>query len=302
MERMNVVVGIDDKYTMPCGITLISLLENCKTPQNVDVYVIQGKNKLAQANQKKLRQAVESRNGRIYFKEIIASDYLEFTPGAYYSEAICYRIFAPRIFPHLKRVLYLDSDVLVSGDINEIYFTPLGNKYIGAVKDQGEKIAPKMVNHYHKIVGKKGTYFNSGLLLIDCIKWKKFNTEKKVIDYIVKNKPSLPDQDALNYVFNGKVHYLPDKWDVFFKNLIFNVWHFFDNPKGTGMIHFQSPYKPFKSFRITRYEYAYMKYMLRSPWSDMVPMGLAVKLLHPFFCIYLFFWVISQKIKYTKFF
>jgi len=297
MERMNVVVGIDDKYTMPCGITLISLLENCSRAKDIDIYVIHGKGKLSEENKSKLRESVESRKARIFFKEIIASDYLNFKPGAYYSEAICYRIFGPRIFPKLKRMLYIDSDLLVLGDITEIYFTNFGNKYIGAVKDQGTKISPKIINHYRKIVGDKGTYFNSGVLLIDCVKWKKFGTEKKLIDFIVSGRASLPDQDALNYVFNGKVFYLPDKWNFFFKNLIFNVWHFFDNPEGIGIIHFQSPYKPFKSYRITRYEFAYMKYLLLSPWKNMVYFGLLSKILHPFLCIYLFFWLLAQRFK-----
>ncbi|MFA5930744.1 MAG: glycosyltransferase family 8 protein [archaeon] len=297
MDRMNVVVGIDDKYTMPCGITLISLLENCSTPELVDIYVIHGKGKLSEENKSKLRESVKPKKANISFKEIISSEYLNFKPGAYYSEAICYRIFGPRIFPNLKRMLYLDSDLLVLGDICEIYSTKFGDKYIGAVKDQGTKLNPSMINHYTKIVGEKGTYFNSGVLLIDCIKWKKFGAEKKVIDYIVSGKACLPDQDALNNVFNGKVLYLPDKWNFFFKNLILNVWHFFDNPKGIGIIHFQSPYKPFKSPRITRYEFAYMKYLFISPWKGMVPLGLLSKLLHPFFCLYLFFWVFFNNLK-----
>jgi lipopolysaccharide biosynthesis glycosyltransferase len=297
MERINVVVTIDNKFTMLCGVTLISLLENCSKPTQVDVYVISGKGKLSDENKQKLVECVKPRGARIFFKDFVLSDFMEPNIKTYYSEAICYRIFAPRLLKGVKRFLYLDSDMFVVGDICDIFFRDFGNNYIAAVEDQGEKIKPGFKSHYKKVVG-DNKYFNSGLLIVDCVKWRKLGAEKKMIDYINSGNLILLDQDALNKIFVGKVLFLEPKWDFFFNNLILNVWHFFDNPKGLGIIHYQSPYKPFSSPRITRYEFAYMKYLALSPWKHLIPQRLLIKLLHPFFCLYLFVkWGLLTKIK-----
>ncbi len=286
-ESMNVVVAIDNKYAIQCGITLLSMLENTKTPEKVNVFLLTEKRKLSEENKKKLLQVVESRKAKMHFKEIDISKHLKVKITSYHSPAMCYRLLAPSMLRELDRFLYLDSDILVLGDISEIYFTDLSDKYIGAIKDQGEKIAPKIKEHYKRIVG-KGTYFNSGILLVDCKKWRKINADKKAFAFIAEGKAPIFDQDALNHVFNEKVKFLPDKWNFFFRNIVFGVHHFFDKPKNIGIIHFQSPYKPFSSPRITRYEFEYLKYLIKSPWKWIVPQKLLLKLLHPFYCVYLF--------------
>jgi len=296
MERINVVVTIDDKYSMLCGITLISLLDNCSKPELVDIYVVSDKGKLSKENKKKLIDCVKPRMGRIFFKEFVLADFLQYKVRAYQSEAIWYRIFVPRLLSNLKKYLYLDSDLLVVGDISEIYFSDLGKKWIGAVADQGEKINPNMVKHYKRVVG-VNKYFNAGVVLINTKIWCKINAEKKMIALIKTGKMLLEDQDALNTIFVGKVFFFSPKWNFFFKNLIFDLWHFFDNPNGLGIIHYQSPYKPFSSPRITRYEFAYMHYLLNSPWKKIVAPRLLLKLLHPFFCIKLFFLVLKLNSK-----
>lgn len=286
MEKINIVFGIDNKYTMPCGIAIISILENTNLKERFNFFILHNPKRLSKENKNLLKGICDDYKSKIYFISFDMKKLLNASAKNYYSEATYYRIFAPDLIKENK-LLYLDGDILVTDDISKLYYVNLENKVLGVVHDQGYKIDKRIEDYYDKIVGRK-SYFNAGIILIDAKKFRKGNYEKKLVKYIQEKKPGLNDQDALNFVFKGKVKYVDDKWNFFFKNLIVNIHHFFDKPKEIGIIHFQSPYKPLMSPRITRYEFEYTKYFLKSPWKWSIFRRLLIKILHPFFCVYLF--------------
>lgn len=288
MEKINIAVTIDNKYALLCGTMLISLLENCSTPHLVNIYVISGKGKLSDSNKEKLKQCVVPRKGKISFIDFLLPSSIKLGEKSYYSEAIYYKLFAPRILRKLKRFLFMDSDMLVLGDISEVYFSDFKTNSIAGVLDQGPLICPSMINHYREVIGSL-PYFNVGLLIFDTKKWFASGAEKKIADLIISKRFSLYEQDAFNYVFKNKALILAPKWNTFFTNPTFFFYHCFDKPTERGILHFQSPYKPFSSPRLLRYEFEYLPYLKKSPWKNEVPARLAQKLLHPFFCIYLLF-------------
>lgn len=62
----------------------------------------------------------------------------------------------------VERALYLDSDVLVRGDLKQLWNIDLQGKAVGAVTDIGFPMG-----HDHST---KAPYFNAGVLLIDLAK------------------------------------------------------------------------------------------------------------------------------------
>ncbi|MDR2526628.1 MAG: hypothetical protein LBC92_02005, partial [Rickettsiales bacterium] len=125
-------------------------------------------------------------------------------------------IWARFLFPELKReinkAIYLDVDICLYDDISKLYYEDLNNCCIGACSDIGIK---KFGNRGLPI-SKEHVYMNSGVILIDCEKWREEKITQKIIDIGKKygNKLRFPDQDALNIVFNNNNYkLLPQRYN-----------------------------------------------------------------------------------------
>ncbi|MDE5565648.1 MAG: hypothetical protein K2I77_01560, partial [Anaeroplasmataceae bacterium] len=76
-----------------------------------------------------------------------------------------YKVFIPNVLKNLDKVLYLDADIIINGDIQKLYDIDTNQKLISCVLDK--KINKKRKDHVLKINGLENTYFNSGVLLFD---------------------------------------------------------------------------------------------------------------------------------------
>ena len=104
---------------------------------------------------------------------------------------------------NVNRVLYLDSDLLITKDLTELFFTNLED-YVVGVAGVGElRYALDkdiLLAHGHDASSK---YFNSGVMLIDLDRWRKQKVFEKFIAFANLNSQSLVshDQTILNYIF-----------------------------------------------------------------------------------------------------
>lgn len=134
----------------------------------------------------------------------------------YYSESIFYRIFIPKLFPKLKKAIYLDCDIVLMDDIAKLYDTDIGESILGAVPDEAVIATPQFVSYVDSVVGVKAEkYINSGVLLINCERFREEKIEEKIISLIEKYnfKTVAPDQDYLNFLCKDKIYYLDSGWN-----------------------------------------------------------------------------------------
>lgn len=95
--------------------------------------------------------------------------------------------------------LYLDIDMLVVGDLRELFTLDMGDKCVGVVSDyvrKFKKLRPNGKNH--KEIYFSGTYFNAGFLLLNLIEWRKQNITQKCFEIMANYHLDMHDQDALN--------------------------------------------------------------------------------------------------------
>jgi lipopolysaccharide biosynthesis glycosyltransferase len=132
----------------------------------------------------------------------LASEHPMYPKGSYY------RLLIPSLIEE-RKVLYLDSDIIVNGSIRELYDQEFGDAFVCAVEDAGF--------NRHKQLGMdpSALYFNSGILLVNLLKWKESGLQKKVIDFIENNPDAIwfPDQCGLNSVINGRWKKMPLKFN-----------------------------------------------------------------------------------------
>jgi lipopolysaccharide biosynthesis glycosyltransferase len=117
-----------------------------------------------------------------------------------YTKYALYRLLSP-LYILEDKILYLDTDTIISNNIEELYNTDILNFLVGGVPDTGikEEIKESIES------GKKDKYINSGVLLINLKKWKEENLTSILIEEINKKEYPYPDQTVLNMICKNKI-------------------------------------------------------------------------------------------------
>lgn len=138
------------------------------------------------------------------------------------------------IFPKycaLDKLIYLDSDTVCSCCISKLWNEELGNKIIGAVHHRSPTRGQKW-NQYEpwSLDTAKGffqfenedflsgdlPYFNSGVMIIDCQKWRRYEISNKCIEAKEKFCSSIQsnnDEPILNYVLKNDWKKISQLWN-----------------------------------------------------------------------------------------
>ena len=103
----------------------------------------------------------------------------------YYSKTTYYRLFIAEMFPQYSKALYLDSDTVILGDVSELYLTDIGDAYLGACHEQVMVQTREFGTYVEKVVGvSRYNFFNAGLMLINCERFRLHFVLDKFIDYL----------------------------------------------------------------------------------------------------------------------
>ena len=98
--------------------------------------------------------------------------------------------------------MFIDADIIIRGNIDELWNTNLTNYSHAAVENPFISVEKK------KTLGipSKESYFNAGLLLINVEWWKQHKITENTITFLNKNKDFIEwwDQDVLNGTLHGK--------------------------------------------------------------------------------------------------
>lgn len=135
----------------------------------------------------------------------------------YFTLTIYFRLFIPLMFPQFDKGIYIDSDVVVTSDIAELFDIDIKDNFIGACRDYSIADIPPLVSYTENAVGVKGDeYINSGVLLMNLKKMRENDFEGHFLNLLnAYHFDSIaPDQDYINAICNGKIHYLSQEWDT----------------------------------------------------------------------------------------
>lgn len=101
--------------------------------------------------------------------------------------------------PNCTVCLYLDIDMLVVGDLRELFTLDMGDKCVGVASDYVRKFKKLLPNgKNHKEIYFDGVYFNAGFLLLNLIEWRKQNITQKCFEIAANYYLNMHDQDVLN--------------------------------------------------------------------------------------------------------
>lgn len=256
--------AIDNKYAPLASCAIQSIIENSSKKYNYKIFIIH--QELSNENKENLA-SLATENFEISFKEMQTQ--LECITNClsnrlrcdYFTLTIYFRIFIPDMFPEFDKGIYLDSDIIVPGDISELYNMNLENNLIGGCLDRSVHGMPEVVNYYENAIGiSRNEYINSGVLLMNLkeMREKQFSNEFLRILNTYHFDSIAPDQDYLNAMCNGKILYLNEVWDAMPRD----GKPALPNPK---LIHYNLFKKPWCYDNVTYEEY-FWKYAKQSKY------------------------------------
>lgn len=135
----------------------------------------------------------------------------------YFTLTIYFRLFIPTMFPQYDKAIYIDSDVVVLGDLAELFDIPLGDNLIGACQDHSVVDVPAIARYMENAIGiDRYQYINSGVLLMNLAALRAGNFDRHFLNLLTTYHFDCiaPDQDYLNAICAGRIRYLPPVWDA----------------------------------------------------------------------------------------
>lgn len=219
-STVHVALASDAKYVMPLAVAICSAAANCDRSRRLVFHVIQ------HGIRPDLQKRVESSLARSAFPDArirwIATqlDQIRDLKVAHsYLSALTYgRLLIPYLLPSdVEKVLYLDSDLVVTDDLGELWDTDLRQKALFAVRDRSAWVSsPGGLTNYRELgIPADAKYFNAGVLLINLRKWREAKISERVFDYLRTHRAILQmnDQEGLNAVLFDDWGELPFRWN-----------------------------------------------------------------------------------------
>lgn len=134
-----------------------------------------------------------------------------------WSKYTWYRVYLPELLPKsVGRVLYLDCDVCVTDQLDELFDMDMEEKAIAGVLDP-ESYSDSVYDRLGYSSDKK--YICAGVLMMNIHYWRKADISEKVLDYgkTYPEKTLFPDQDAINVICQDVKVILSPKYSPFLR-------------------------------------------------------------------------------------
>lgn len=122
------------------------------------------------------------------------------------------RLFLSSILDNsIERVLYMDVDALVVGDLFSLWNIEMHDSLIAGVLDRVSNLDKESIK-----IPYDEPYINTGFLLINLDLWRKENIEQQFIDYLLflHGRPAYQDQGLINAVCKGRKLLLPPEYNL----------------------------------------------------------------------------------------
>ena len=267
---MEIVFAISDSYSQHCCVAMASIL--CNNPGREIHFHILSDN-IADANKQKF--AALSKLGTkydIYYHNIPLTRFENFsemlgriTLHGYYRYVIA------DILPETNKCLYLDADLVVNGPLDKLWETDMEGYYCAGAVDIGIRDA-----HKEKLNLGDYPYINSGVLLLNLDMIRKDNMIPKLFEKTseISSYMKYLDQDAINYVFRGKILVLPQIWNFMKADSLAHP----ELCKEAVIIHYTEDRKPWLPDYYSRHTMRrlYFRYLKMTPYSRFIS-GFRVK-------------------------
>ncbi|WP_125766931.1 glycosyltransferase family 8 protein [Lapidilactobacillus wuchangensis] len=265
VEPIDILVTLNQHYLKPVSVMLVSLFEH-NPQQHFRIWLIH--EEIPMADLQQLQALVNHYQQEFTAVKVDGEQWRQAPTEDRYPIEMYFRLLCGELLPQqLKRVLYLDPDILVLNSVVPLWQLDLGESTFAAATHTG---MTNLVTDLNKLrLGTDHAYFNSGVMLIDLQRARQLVHFADIQDVIATKSEYLllPDQDLLNYLYGREIKEIPEeiwnydarKYAVYFtRSLGENDLHWIMSQ--TVFLHFCGQPKPWEARHDNRFTALYANY------------------------------------------
>lgn len=207
---MNILYTCDNNYIWIMGISMISLFENNRNVEILDVYLLA--ENISTENKKTLREIAQNYDRKLHVIDVPKLDIPDVLLSQRWPISAFTRLFSGELLPNdLEKILYLDCDTIIKGDISKIEGIDMENSVFCGVKDCISRAYKKNIG-----LSNNDVYVNAGVLYINLIKLRKLDIPIEIEKFLNRYKSYInyADQDILNGIFVNKISVLEPNYNI----------------------------------------------------------------------------------------
>jgi len=261
-----IVLAADNNYAYPLIVALFSIVRNKKEQSDYKFYLLVT-NDFSDCNKSIINNILE-RYCLPTAEFIVFNDEFKDIKMKieHISNVTYYRLLLPEILKSEEKVIYLDVDVLVKDDLNELYNSVTSEYLIGGVKAAAYYYPKKEQTHKAKVLNISAfdQYVNAGVLIMNLKLMREKNVYAQFLSLLDRNFQS-QDQDILNSACYGSIKILPPCYNAMTKyglpelsaydkfeclSYVWNREEWNVACKNPIIIHFADKVKPWDSFNV----------------------------------------------------
>lgn len=240
-ERIHITTAANENYAPGLLVTVASMLASMDPKIELTLHFLNGG--VSPSTMEKLKRMCKSIHAHCTLVDVPLDESL--FAGANLGPGNSYMAYARLMIGSLikaPKVIYIDSDMVVIKDLNEVWNRDMKGCTIMAVDDRaGMKLSddcPVFLPDSEKDI----PYFNSGFLLVDLESWRRLGIEQKAMKMASDYQCAYWDQTILNYLFRTDSGRLSKKhnWQTYHVEQVGRVVE--------GNLHFIEKLKPWVYF------------------------------------------------------
>lgn len=262
-----------DGYAQHLTVSMHSALSRIDPARAVRVFVLDGG--LSPQSRARMLRSLGRAHPRVSI-EIVAPDtamLADLPTDGRYPVAIYLPLLAPRLLPQdIEVALYIDSDVVVTEDISQLFSRDLAPRALWAVRDNAVDVNLERLKTGFPDVRFPGDaqYINTGVLLMNLPLWRRERIAERTLA-VLRDHPEQcvwKNQDALNVALAGDWGLLPDRWNNRLRGYTWAFPHLANAEDGEGILHFCGHRKPWRGWCLK--DQMYFDALLASGWPTPV--------------------------------
>ena len=218
-----IVIASNDYYAPYISTLLLSIADHTSPDRRYKIYILTSD--MTATNKEKLKKTVSDQdNISIQYVDpgYLLDGYDLYTRG-HFSVETYYRLVLPELLRDVKKIIYIDVDMIVKEDLAQLYDTDVEGLLLAAAHDADTAglyngFQPDKKKYMDSVMKMKDPYqyFQAGTLVLNLEEFRKSFTTKEILDFAASQEWELLDQDILNVLCEGRVKFIDMSWNVMY--------------------------------------------------------------------------------------
>ena len=218
-DPIMLATGADDAFAMPMAVMIFSALANLEPGRAAKIFVLS--DGISPESRRKVERAaaLTGRKVELHWIEAELGELGSLAVTRWHKSVAYLRLRLPEFLSGVTdRVIYLDSDIVVEGDLSELWRTPLDGHLGAGVQNFDPPLLGGALAEPARQLGLDPAlpYYNSGVMIMDLPRWR----SKRMLERITELSQRFADyvdsadQDGTNLAVAGDWAKLDPRWNV----------------------------------------------------------------------------------------